>query len=330
MKKAIRIALIVVLVVIGLIGSAITYILMARPKVAAAPSFRVQATPEVLERGKYLANHVAVCTDCHSTRDWSKYAGPLVPGTEGKGGERFNEDLGFPGTFYARNITPHNLSKWSDGEIYRLITTGVTRDGEPIFPVMPYKAYSHMDPDDIKAIIAYIRTLKPIANEVPDSKANFPMNLIMRTMPEDVTTPGKRPSPSDKVAYGKYITTISACGDCHTPMEKGTPLPGMHMAGGFEFRLPAGTVRSSNITPHPANGIGNWTEEQFVQRFKMYLRPEVQNRPVGKTEMNTVMPWSMYAGMTEEDLKAIFAYLRTLQPNANKVEKFTPAMAVAH
>ncbi len=330
MKKALKIVLIIAVVIVGLIGSAVAYISLALPNVPAASALSIQAAPEVIERGEYLANHVAVCTDCHSTRDWTKFAGPVIPGTEGRGGEIFSEEYGFPGTFYARNITPYNLAKWTDGELYRLITTGVTREGEPIFPVMPYLSYAKMDPEDIKAIIAYIRTLQPITHDIPESKANFPMNFIMRMIPQEPATPGKRPSPSDKVAYGKYMATISACTDCHTPMEKGTPIEGMYMAGGFEFKLPIGTVRSANLTSHPIHGIGNWTEEQFVQRFKLYLQPEMQNQPVARGEMNTVMPWLMYAGMKDDDLKAIFAYLKTLPPNDHKVEKFTPAMAAAH
>ena len=330
MKKVVKIALIIVVAIMSLTGGGIAYVSLALPNVKAAPELTVPATPEMVERGRYLANHVAACTDCHSTRDWSKFAGPIIPGTHGKGGEKFSEEFGFPGTFYARNITPYNLAKWTDGELYRLITTGVTRDGEPIFPVMPYPAYAQMDPEDIKAIIAYIRTLQPIANDVPESQPNFPMNLIMRTMPQEPAAPGKRPSPSDKPAYGTYIATISGCTHCHTPMDKGTPLEGMFMAGGFEFNLPGGTVRSSNLTSHPVHGIGNWTEEQFVQRFKLYQQPEMRNVSVGRGEMNTVMPWFMYSGMTDDDLKAVFAYLKTLPPNDNKVEKFTPALAAAH
>lgn len=330
MKKLAKIVLGIVLVIIVLVGGGLAYVSTAMPKVKAAPTINVSASADMVERGRYLANHVTVCTDCHSTRDWTKFAGPVVPGSQGKGGEKFSEEFGFPGTFYARNITPYGIGKWTDGELYRLITTGVTREGEPIFPVMPFKSYSTMDPEDVKAIIAYVRTLAPITHDVPASTANFPMNFIMRTIPQDVATPGKRPSPASGAAYGKYVATIAGCTDCHTPMDKGTPIEGMFMAGGFEFNLPNGTVRSANLTSHTINGIGNWTEEQFVQRFRVYSQPEMQNMPVAKNEMNTVMPWLMYAGMTDNDLKAIFAYLKTLPPNDNKVEKFTPAMAAAH
>src|SRR6202012_5065901 len=112
---------------------------------------------EKIERGRYLANYVTVCMDCHSTRDWSKFSGPLKEGTLGQGGELFNQKFGFPGTYYSRNITPEGISRYTDGELFRLITTGVTKEGKPMFPVMPYPYYGKMDPDDIMCVIAYIR-----------------------------------------------------------------------------------------------------------------------------------------------------------------------------
>lgn len=327
----------VIAVVLGLMGvvvlasiAGVAYISIALPSVQPAPKMTIVTTPEVVERGNYLANHVAVCTDCHSTRDWSKFAGPIVPNTEGKGGERFDEDLGFPGVFYSKNITPANLSTWTDGELYRLITTGVTKDGEPLFPLMPYISYGKMDPDDVKAIIAYIRTLHPISNNVPISSPNFPMNIIMRTIPKDVETPEKRPPASNRLEYGKYLATIAACADCHTPQEKGQPLEEMYMAGGFSFKMKNGiVVRSANITPHKEYGIGTWTEEQFVQRFTAYRQPDATSYSIGQGEFNTVMPWIRYAGMTDSDLSAIYTYLMSVPPNDHNVEKFT-VLATAH
>jgi hypothetical protein len=74
--------------------------------------------------------------DCHSTRDWNLLSGPIIPGTEGKGGDIFPEEGGFTGNFYSSNITPAGIQDWTDGELYRLITTGVKKDGEPIFPIL--------------------------------------------------------------------------------------------------------------------------------------------------------------------------------------------------
>lgn len=329
MKKTVKVLLGIVGLLVLIVLGGIAYVSLALPKVKAAPDITVAPTPDIVARGAYLANNVSVCTDCHSTRDWSKYSGPVVPGTLGRGGEKFSHEFGFPGTFYSKNITPYNLGDWTDGELYRVITTGVTREGEPLFPVMPYTAYAQMDPADIKAIIAYLRTLEPLRSEVPASQADFPMNLIMRTIPADPPAPGKRPPMSDTVAYGRYLTIIAACTDCHTPQDKGQRIEGMYLAGGFEFRMPNGIIRSANITPHTTSGIGSWTAEQFVERFKYYDQPQNQALPVQQGQPNTVMPWTRYAGMTETDLRAIYAYLRTVEPNSHAVEKFT-AMASAH
>lgn len=103
-----------VIVIAGLI-----YFNAAFPKVDPPSNIKVEVTPERLARGEYLANHVSNCMDCHSTRDWSKYAGPVIKESLGKGGEKFSDEIspGFPGVVFAKNITPANLSSWTDGEL---------------------------------------------------------------------------------------------------------------------------------------------------------------------------------------------------------------------
>lgn len=310
-------------IVLG-IGGSIIYLFAAFPNVPPPPEITVAGTEAQVERGKYLANHVTVCIDCHSTRDWTKFSGPINPGTFGRGGDVFDEKMGMPGTFYAKNITPHNLSDWTDGEIYRTITAGVTKDGRPMFPVMPYLSYGKMDPEDVKAIISYIRTLEPIEYSSPDSEVNFPMNLILRTMPQP-PNPMVRPAQADSIAYGKYLVAIGGCTECHTPRSQGAFIEGMDLAGGNKFKAPFGTIRSSNITPDKKTGIGNWSKETFVKRFKQFDVPADSLPKVDETHFNTVMPWQMYAGMTEQDLESIYLYLKTVTPIDNAVVRFTPA-----
>lgn len=115
----------------------------------------VKVTPERVERGKYLADHVLVCVDCHSKRDWTKYSGPIEPGTEGMGGEVFDQNMGLPGKYIATNITPYTLANWSDGEIYRAITLGVGKNNNTIFPIMPYGAFGTLDDKDIYCVLAF-------------------------------------------------------------------------------------------------------------------------------------------------------------------------------
>lgn len=326
MKKAFKVFGYLLLTIVVLVSLLLIYVKAALPNVGDAPDLKIAYTPEKIERGKYLANYVAVCTDCHSTRDWSKFSGPLVDGTLGKGGERFDQQMGFPGVFYSKNITPAGISHYTDGELFRLITTGVTKEGRAMFPVMPYIHYGQMDPDDIEAIIAYIRSLPAIDNPVPESVADFPMNFIINTIPAKAN-PQKLPAKTDQLAYGQYLVNASSCIDCHTQVDKGQIIPELAFGGGREFAMPGGLLRSSNITPDAATGIGAWSQDAFVQRFKAYADSSYKSPEVKPGEFNSIMPWKMYSGMTTEDLAAIYTYLKTVKPVSNKVERFAPQVA---
>jgi len=325
MKRLKKITLWVLGILIVAVGGFMAYALLMFPKVSEAKDIKIEYTPEMIARGEYLANHVAACMDCHSVRDWSILTAPPKPGTAGAGGDKFDRNMGFPGEFYAANITPHNLKDWTDGEIFRAITTGVKKDGEPMFPVMPYGQYSNMAEEDVYAIIAYIRSLKPIESTTPESTFDFPVNLFIRFAPKDYE-PKVKPAESDKVAYGKYIFHQAACDDCHTQNVKGKKIVELELAGGFEFKFPNGSiVRSANITPDMETGIGSWSEDMFVQRFKMYADSNYKLQTVGPNEFNSVMPWIPYSGMKETDLRALFAYLKSQPAITNKVVKYTAA-----
>jgi hypothetical protein len=129
-----------------------------------------------------------------------------------------------------------------------------------------------------------------------------------------------RPDPSDKVKYGEYLATLASCSDCHTPMTQQGPDFSKAFSGGFKFVSDFVNVTVSNITPDSATGIGAWTENEFVAKFKSNLAMTEKGDNPGK--LNTEMPWSMYAKMKEEDLRAIYAYLRTVPPVKNKIEKW--------
>lgn len=313
-----------IVLVVG-IASLLSYVKLALPNVGDAPDMKVEITPERVARGEYLANHVTLCIDCHSKRDWTRFAGPPVEGTFGMGGELFDHKFGFPGSYYSKNITPEGISRYTDGELFRIITTGVNKEGKAIFPVMPYPYYGQMDEEDIKAIIAYIRTLKPIKNEVKESVSDFPMNFIINTIPHKANLQ-KMPPKNDAVSYGKYLATAGACMECHTQVDKGQIIPELAYSGGREFPFPDGSiVRSGNITPDKETGIGVWTREQFVYLFRARSDSAALAKKLAPGESNSIMPWTMYGKMNQEDLEAIFAYLRTLKPISNKVEKYTAA-----
>lgn len=325
MKKLITIVKWALLALVVLIAVGVGYLKFGLPNIEAPADLTVEVTPERIERGKYLANHVNLCMDCHATRDFGKFAGPPKSGTLGAGGERFDETMGFPGVFYSRNITPHGLGDWTDGEIYRAITSGVTKDNEVIFPVMPWPAYSKMASEDVYAIIAYLRSLDPVVSENKPSKAIFPLSLIKNTFPKPAD-PQPLPPKSDELAYGAYLTNAAGCVECHSKMDdKGNKIPGTEYGGGMNFTLPGfGVVSSANLTPEPSTGL-RYSKSEFIQLFKNYADSTYVPHTVNGGEFQTMMPWMMYAGMTEEDLGAIHTYLQSLDPIENTVTKFVSA-----
>lgn len=312
MKKPLKNTIFVVLILLyGCVS-------LIRIKVGPAPDLSIEPTEERIARGEYLANAVTGCFDCHSEHKWDHFAIPIVEGTKGKGGEYYGEELGVPGKVFLTNITPYGLGDWTDGEIFRALVSGVNKDGDALFPMMPYMSYATMDEEDVYSIIAYLRTLKSIPSTVGKSKLNFPLPYIIRTMPKDYV-PLTKPDPSNEIEYGKYLVGIAGCVSCHTPMDGHNPIKGMEYAGGADHPLPGnGLVRSSNLTPDPETGIGNWERDDFIERFKEFESPDAKNIPVVDNK-NTTMGWTSYAEMTEEDLGAMHAYLMSLKPIKNEV-----------
>jgi cytochrome c553 len=326
MKKALKVIGYIVAFLSVAVAAMLTYVKAALPDVGDANDLKIEYTPERIARGKYLATSVTVCMDCHSKRDWTKFSGPLVPGTLGQGGERFDQKLGLPGVFISKNITPHGISRYTDGELLRVITTGVNKEGNAMFPLMPYTYYGRMDLEDIYSIITYVRSIAPIDNTIDQSQPDFPMNFIINTIPQPAQHQ-KRPDKSDKLAYGAYMINATACAECHTQVNKGQIIPELKYGGGREFPFSDGSiVRSANITPDGETGIGKWTEELFIQKFRVYADSNYVSERVKAGEFNSWMPWTMYAQMDRDDLAAIFHYLKTVKPISNKVTKFTPGV----
>lgn len=327
MRKLLKFLLIAVAAIALVAVVGITYVTQAMPDIPVPKDLRVEATPARVARGQYLANHVTVCMDCHSTRDWSMFSAPIEPGSLGKGGEVFDQAMNFPGRFVSKNLTPFNLGTWSDGQLYRAITSGIGKDGQPFFPVMPYPYYNKLAPEDVYSLITYLRSLPPIESHPEASEADFPMNVIMHTIPEPAQ-PMTLPAPTDP-GYGAYMVNAASCRECHTKMENGKAV-GEPFAGGFEFRFPNGAiVRSANITPDPETGIGKWDRATFIRKFRQFADSSYVPTAVdwNAGDFQTVMPWTMYGGMTEQDLGAIYDYLHALKPVVNKVDYWQPVSA---
>jgi len=318
--KFFKILLLIVLFVcvFALIGA--SYVKFFLPSIP-VKKLNIEVTPQRIERGNYLANHVMLCIDCHSTRDYDLYSGPIIPGTEGMGGEVFDQKQRFPGKYYATNITPYELKDWSDGEIYRALTAGVGKRNNALFPIMPFHIYGRMDDEDIFSVIAYLRTLPEIKNDLPNAASDFPMNYIINTMPKE-GTPQNIPSKSDLIKYGEYMTLATNCMECHTEADDmGRPVMDLAYAGGRKFFLPNGELSiATNITPDPGTGIGDWDENKFIRVFKTYDLTSYIPPAMSQDDSNTIMPWTAYAGMDTFDLKAIYHYLRSVKP----IEKSLP------
>ena len=325
MKTFFKVVGIVLLVVVALAAIGVSWLALRKPAQQAPMAEKIEATPERVAHGKYLVNHVSICFDCHSERTGA-YGLPFKPGREGVGGIVWNKQMGFPGVLAASNITPDpetGLGQWTDGEIIRAIREGVDRDGNALFPIMPYTHFRHMSDDDAKAIVAYLRTLKPQRYEKPARELAMPLPLVVKFAPKPGAAPVPPPAPNER---GKYLATIGACVECHTPKDdKGNVLPGQDFAGGWEMHTPTFRVVTANITPHPSTFVGRATKEEFIGRFRAFAGYTADTAPPAPKGRNTIMPWIAYSGMTDEDLGAIYDYLKTVPPNAKKVNPFPDA-----
>jgi mono/diheme cytochrome c family protein len=319
-RTLVAIAAALLLVVAG----GLIYVNAFLPRQRPAPDLNIAYTPELVARGDYLVNEVLLCFDCHSERDWTRYSGPAVPplgagrpcmdkNTKPVGINLGGADQGFPGRLCIRNITPDvetGIGGWTDGEIARAIREGVSRDGEALFPIMPWFMYTGMSDEDVAAVIAYLRSQPPVASFRPERELDFPLGIVFSFFPRPLDGPVPAVPRSDTVAYGRYLTKIARCEFCHTARVKGRlePVPERFMAGGLPFFMGREIHYSKNLTPHP-DGLGEWTKEMFIQRFRLATEPF----PV-KEEENSEMNWVEFSGMSDDDLGAIWDYLRSLEP----------------
>jgi mono/diheme cytochrome c family protein len=268
-----------------------------------------------LERGRYLVEGPAHCFMCHSELDWTRAGLPPKRGGEGGGQNPFPEEA-FP-WLVAPNISPDpetGTGRWTDEQFRLALRRGIGSGGRTLFPMMPYRLFHDMAEEDLEAVIAYLRSVPPVRREVPVSRLPEPLKQSLRPLPPAGAIPVvDRSSP---LKYGEYLTKIANCTGCHTPLDpKGVPLPGMDWAGGLNLVGPWGNVHSVNLTPDPS-GIPYYTEELFLKTIHT-------GNPGGKP-LNPIMPWGYFRKMTDEDLKAIFAYLKSLPPVSHRIDNTSP------
>ena len=230
------------------------------------------------------------------------------------------------GTLYSTNITPDKatgLGDWTDQQIRDAIFKGVRRDGSLLLPVMPYEKYSGMAEDDLKALIAYVRTLKPAHKATPELKSWAPFarsigaRLYLAVFGRFSSQPAQ--APNSGVERGRYLVEhVAICGDCHTPRNRlGVPNQALYLAGITEKASPLGE-RVPNITPDRETGIGEWKREEIAELLKSGV----------KADLDTVQGLMLeviqgaghgYKDMTREDALAIADYLKSIAPIKNKI-----------
>ncbi len=276
----------------------------------AAPAQQAGASKAQIARGNYIVNSLAACANCHTPRNPD---GSPQKGKDFAGGLPFDDPV--LGTVYARNLTPDKdtgIGSWTDEQIMTAFRTGKNKEGDVLMPPMPYPLFNNMSDDDAKAVVAYLRSLPAVHNEVPADKLKVPRGQAM--------PPAKgaaAPKRGATAAYGKYLlTAVIDCMDCHSTPVNGQPDKTGHLgAGGFKIDALGLTQMSANITPDKKTGIGTWTDNEIKQAITAAKSKKVP------WPIFPVMPVDFYKTMTPGDLSAIVAYLRTIPAIENDVQR---------
>ena len=291
---------------------------------------------EPVARGQYLANGIARCFWCHSPLDNSDPAVPR-PETFGAG-----DVLDVKAPLVAPNITPDSetgLGNWSNHEIIRAVREGIGRDGRDL-QGHPANYYSVMTDEDGAAVVAYLRSLRPIHRRLPRSAPPLRQHeRVQRPLP-----PAKAAALVLPTLRGAYLVHLGECVGCHTPAHAdGNPFRELEFGGGRRFRLEKGygvevssfdptfpsasaaskaplttgpIVASANITPDPS-GIPWYTEAIFIQTIRT-------GKVAGVRALSAAMPWVFFRTLTDADLRDIFAYLKTVRPVHHGVDNSDP------
>ena len=278
------------------------------------------STPQRVDRGRYLTENLLNCFACHSERDWTQHDAPLVSGTHGAGSPDFPL-MDLPGDVNPPNITPDKetgAGTWTDDQLARAIREGIGYDGRALFPFMPYENFRYLSDEDLASVIVYLRSLAPVRRAVPRTELVFPVKYLIRAAPDPLTAPVPAPDTSTPVKRGDYLVTIGGCRDCHTPMHNGQRMTELDLAGGFFLRGPWGEVASANITQAPS-GIPYYDEGLFINVMRTGW--------VKARRLTQIMPWWNLRGLSDADLKSIFAYVRTVPPVQHRVDNSKPPTA---
>jgi mono/diheme cytochrome c family protein len=256
-----------------------------------------------IERGSYLVNAVMACDGCHTPRP----GGVFDMTKRFSGGSQVWDEKAY--TVRGSNITPDRetgIGAWSEADLKRTLTEGIRPSGVHLAPQMPFAFYKILTPRDLDAVVAYIRAAEPIRNEVPPPvyKAATHATLI-----PDAEKPIADEALRDPVKRGFYLATISHCMECHSRRPDGTQdYASWYGKGGFEFTGPFGAVAARNITSHPTKGIGAWTDAEIKRALTQGLGRD------GRTFKPPMARHIYFSKMTDDDVNAIVAWVRTIPP----------------
>lgn len=292
----------------------------ARKRAAGADVFIAKPTPARLARGHYLVEAVAGCFDCHSDQEYVAGALRIKPGMKGAGRVWQPGEIPLPpgSMVVSPNITPDKqtgIGSWTDAQIEQAIRRGVASDGRPLFNLMPYWEYAALSDEDVKSIIVYLRSIPAVHRSLPVTRMPFPVHVDMN----EALVPPLAKNASPEVRRGWLLTRTAGCGDCHTAiLADGSRPPAMLFAGGMMFQGPFGTVFSTNITPDPS-GISFMNAAMFIRTMRA-------GRVNGTGQkLSPVMPVKYFRNMTNSDLTAIYAYLRTAKAVHHEIDNVAPA-----
>ena len=277
------------------------------------PDIKASTDPVLIAKGRHIVMGPGHCLDCHSTapnKDSLLKAGidPVLSG-----------GMPFPlpfGTIYTRNLTPDpetGIGSLTDAELARELRHGVKPNGEVMLPFM---SAQNMTDEELTAIISYLRSVKPVHNPVPDHDFNIMGRVVKAFLlkPEGPKEEPRKSMVADTTAtYGRHLVmSVANCNGCHTRRDGTGNYIGEPLAGETVFDDHGKpTVITPNLTPDPTSGhIARWSQELFINRFRM-----------GKLVKESHMPWEAYGRMTDDELKAIYNYLKTVKP----VNTSTPA-----
>lgn len=273
------------------------------------PAVEASSDSAVIARGHYIVRNVAACSGCHgdTTRSAEAMAGADVPLTGG-----FKWDIP-PGKFYARNITPDpetGLGNVAPQAIARALRSGVGHDGRVLLPFMEMQGLAD---DDLVAVVSYLKSERPVRNVVPAHQYSLLGKVVKATVFSKPVGPHETPPRAAPrgatVENGRYLTeSVAMCWSCHTQRNMMTgAIAGPRFGGAVGFPEPEWS--SPNITSHPDSGrLGRLTEDEFVTRFR-----------AGRILPGSPMPWQGFARLGEDDLRAIYRYLKTVPPSSRDV-----------